>query len=132
MRDIDRRLATYGSDLSRWPQHAAEAREALLGEPEFRRAWERERDLDRKLAAERDALDADILRSGAIARLGRLSSQRISAGFLADVPWRRVAAGVILAGMLGGGLDLMLPAPVSDPLEMALVDPLAGFDAGTR
>ena len=72
MRELDRRLAAYGSDFSRWPDGAAEAREALLAEPDFRRAWEKERELDRTLAAERDALDAEIARSGALARLGRL------------------------------------------------------------
>ena len=129
MSELDRRLATHGSDLSRWPDDAAEAREALLGQPKFRRAWEKERELDRALAADRHSLDAEISRSGAIARLGRLSARHTSAGLLADVPWRRVAAGVILAGMLGGALDLMLPSPQPDPIEMALVDPLTGLDA---
>jgi hypothetical protein len=129
MRDLDRRLAAYGSNLSRWPDGSSEAREALLSQPEFRRAWERERDLDRKLADDRDQLDAEIARSGALARLGRLAAHRASAGLLADISWRRVAAAVLVAGMLGGVLDLMLPSPPADPIEMALVDPLASLDA---
>jgi hypothetical protein len=132
MPDRERRLATYGSDLSRWPEGAHEAREALLAQPAFRHAWEEERRLDRTLAAHRDQLDAEIARSGAMARLGKLSGWRSSAGFLAGIPWRRVAAGVLLAGMLGGALDLMLPQPAPDPIEMALVDPLAGLDVGAR
>jgi len=128
MNDLERELAAYGADLSRWPRGAAEARAALLADPEFRRAWEAERPLDRALAAERDALDAEITRSGAVARLGRLAARRSSAGFLVDIPWRRVAAGVIVAGMLGSGLDLVLPGPVSDPIEVALLDPLDAAD----
>jgi hypothetical protein len=128
MRELDRHLTTYGSDLSRWPDHAVEAREALLSRPDFRRAWETERDLDRGLAADRARLDAEIAGAGAVARLGRLAARRGPAGILAGVPWRRVAAAMIVAGMLGGAFDLMLPSPQPDPIEMALVDPLAGLD----
>ena len=128
MYDLDHRLAAYGSDLSRWPDGSAEAREALLGQPEFRRAWERERDLDRKLADDRDQLEAEVARSGALARLGRLAARRASGGMLGDISWRRVAAAVIFAGVLGGALDLMLPSPPAEPIEMALVDPLDSLD----
>jgi|SRR5882672_12152534 len=131
MRELERRLSAYGSDLSRWPEGAGEAREALLGRPEFRRAWEDERALDRRLAGERAELDAEIAGSGALTRLGQLAVPRSSAGFL-GIPWRRVAAGVLLAGMLGGAFNLMLPAPPTDPLDMALVDPLAGLDPALR
>jgi hypothetical protein len=123
--ELEQRLATYGSDPSRWPDHADEARAALLQEPEFRRAWERERDFDRKLAAHRDLLDAEIARSDAVARLGRDPLRR---HLVAGMPWRRVAAVVLLAGMLGGALDLVLPETAADPLDVAIVDPLAGFD----
>jgi hypothetical protein len=127
MSDFSRALAVYGSDLSRWPGGAAEARAALLADPEFRRAWETERELDRALAAERDALDAEIAGSGAAERLGRLAARGAPAGFLADIPWRRVAAGVIFAGMLGCALDLFLPGP-SDAVEVAMFDPLDAAD----
>ncbi len=131
--DLDRNLATYGSDLSRWPDRSVEAKAALLGNPEFRRAFERERDFDRKLAEERDKLDGEIARSGAVARLKHEALKWHSANFLAGMPWRRVAAGVLLAGMLGGGLDLMLPEPIADPLDVSIVDPLDDLDgAGTQ
>jgi hypothetical protein len=134
MADQDRRLATHGSDFSRWPGDASEAREALLREPKFRRAWEEERDLDRRLAAGRDEIDAEIARSGALARLGRLSERHAPAGFLAGIPWGRVAAGVLIAGMLGGALDyLVLPQSAAEPIDLALVDPLDTFDnVGSR
>jgi hypothetical protein len=129
MTEHDRRLAIYGSDLSRWPEGASEAREVLLREPEFRRAREEERGLDRQLAAHRAEIDAEIASSGALTRVGRLSERYAPAGFVAGIPWRRVAAGVILAGVLGGALDyLVLPQSASEPIEMALIDPLDGFD----
>ncbi len=131
MRDRERRLSTYGSDLSRWPRGADEARPALLAEPEFRRAWEKERELDRRLATLRGALDDEIARSGALGRLRQRTAGRVSAGFISDIPWRRVAAGVLLAGMLGGAVGFALPPTSPDPIEMALVDPLAGLDAGS-
>ena len=128
MNDLERGLAVYGADLSRWPNGAAEARAALLADPEFRRAWETERSFDRSLAAEREALDAEIARSGAVVRLGHLTGRSTAAGYLAEIPWRRVAAGVLLAGMLGSVLDLILPGPASDPIEVALFDPLDAAD----
>jgi hypothetical protein len=133
MADHDRRLAIFGSDFSRWPDGANEAREALLRAPKFRRTWEQERDLERQLAAHRTEIDSEIERSGALTRFGRLSERYAPAGFVAGIPWRRVAAGVLLAGMLGGALDyLVLPQAVSEPFDLALVDPLDGFDAGSR
>ena len=134
MTEHDRRLAMYGSDFPRWPEGAGEAREALLREPGFRRAWEEERALDGLIAADRAEIDAEIARSGALARLGRLSEHYAPAAVVAGIPWRRVAAGVLIAGVLGGALDyLVLPRPASEPIDLALVDPLDGFDlAGSR
>lgn len=132
MHDQRRLLSAYGSDLSRWPSGASEARAALLADPEFRRAWEAERAFERALVAERDLFDAEILRSGAVARLGRLTARGASAGLLADIPWRRVAAGVILAGMLGSALALVVPGPTSEAVEVALFDPFAADGADMR
>lgn len=128
MSEDHRRLAIYGSDLSRWPDGASEAREALLSNQSFRRSWETERDLDRRIAADRTEIDSEIMRSGALARLGRLSERYAAAAFVA-IPWRRVAAGVLLAGVLGGALDyLVLPQAASEPVDLAFVDPLDAFD----
>lgn len=133
MTENDRRLATYGSDFSRWPEGASEARQAILSDQGFRRAWESERYLDRKLADDRAELDAEIVRSGVLARLGRLPERYSPAGFVATIAWRRVAAGVLVAGVLGGALDyLVLPQSPSESIDLALVDPLDGFDMGSR
>jgi len=126
-KDLARLLSAYGSELSRWPELAAEAKAALLKNPEFRRAWESERSLDQKLAMHRDALDDEMARSGGFARL-RKNLVRRSAGPISGLAWRRVAAGVLIAGMLGGALDLMLPERPAEPIDVALVDPLSGFD----
>ena len=130
-RSLDDLLSTYGSDLSRWPEQGAEAKAELLRNPEFRRAWERERALDGVLAGHRGELEGEIARAGALARL-RQRLERHAAGPLAGVTWRRLAAAVVVAGLLGGALDLMLPERVAEPLDVALVDPLSGFEAGAE
>lgn len=122
--ELNRLLATCGADLSRWPRHAAAARKALLADPNFRDAFERERDLDLALDAWRAALDAEIASSGAAGRVKAEAMRRAPANYLAGIPWRRVAAGVLVAGMLGGALDLMLPDPAADQLDVAIADPL--------
>ena len=62
-------LAAYGSDVSRWPTARNEAREARSP---TRRSAARGRRSGRSTAASqrnRSALDAEIARSGALARL---------------------------------------------------------------
>jgi hypothetical protein len=131
MRNRDRWLAAYGSDFSRWPDGEREARAALLSDRSFRAEWEGEREVDRLVAEERAALDAEIAASGAMTRLARIASRPLPAG--AGVPWRRVAAGVLVAGVLGGALDLLIPQSSAEPPELAFLDPLASYDiADTR
>lgn len=81
------------------------------------------RDLDGKFAAYREALDLEIARSGAVPRLKR-SLARHTTGPLAGMDWRRLAAGVLIAGALGGALDLILPDTTADQTEVAILDPL--------
>jgi hypothetical protein len=128
--DLLRRLITYGSDLSRWPTQATEAKAALLRDPEFRQAFEDERIFDRDLVEHREMLDRDIVAVDTVARLKR-SLLRHTAGPLAGMNWRRIAAAVLVAGMLGGALDLMLPDASADQTDIAILDPLdldAGFE----
>jgi hypothetical protein len=123
-------LGAYGSELSRWPKLATEAKAALLRDPEFRDAFEDERIFDRDLADYRAALEREIAEAHTIARLkGRLIGNL--AGPLAGMDWRRIAAAVLIAGMLGGALDLMLPDTSADQTDIAILDPL-DFDAGTE
>ena len=128
--DLFRRLAVYGSDLSRWPGDATEAKAALLGDQEFRRAFEDERIFDRDLAEHREMLDREIVGARTVAHLKR-SLARQAAGPLAGMDWRRVAAAVLIAGVLGGALDLMLADAGVDQTDIAILDPL-DFDVGAE
>jgi hypothetical protein len=118
------RLRTYGSDVSRWPDLTSEARAALLSDRDLRAAYERERALDRDLAEEGCALDREISGAGALDRVRRRALSRVSTNALAGMPWRRLAAAMLVAGMLGGAVDLMLPTQADDPLEAVLGEPL--------
>jgi hypothetical protein len=123
-------LRAYGADFSRWPDKADDAKAALLKNPDFRRAWDGERRLDRRLSAGRQALDVELADLGAVARIGR-SLLRRTGGPLAGLPWRQVAAAVVVAGMLGGALDLVLEPQPAEPADVAMIDPLANYiDAG--
>jgi hypothetical protein len=81
------------------------------------------RDLDQEIVAHRDRLDREIANGGSLVRLKRELAQHATTP-LATFDWRRLAAAVALAGMLGGALDLMLPEPIADQPEIAILDPL--------
>ena len=129
-RDLFGLLGAYGSDLSRWPRRATEARAELLRDPEFREAFEDERVFDRDLADHRAALDREIADAHTIASLKRHLIGDL-AGPLAGMDWRRIAAAVLVAGTLGGALDLMLPDASADQTDIAILDPL-DLDVGTE
>jgi hypothetical protein len=74
-------------------------------------------DLEKLMAEERNALDGEIARSGAPRRV-RDSVMRRSADPLAGLSWQRIAAAVLVAGMLGGAVDLLLPEPGADDVTM--------------
>jgi hypothetical protein len=125
------RLAAFGTDLSRWPEDgAAAARRALLGEPEFRRAWDDARVLDARLAGERDAIDLVVRRSGALARLSRRTLAQLDPDPLAGLRWERIAAALMVAVLLGGATDLLLPK--ADSPGVVMLDPLEVVTAELR
>jgi hypothetical protein len=84
--------------------------------------------LHRRLAAYAAAVDAEIQRSGALGRVRRNVLQRRPAGIFLDISWRRIAAAILVAGMLGGAIDLMLPDRQADSFDVAIVDPLYALD----
>lgn len=129
--DLFRRLAVYGSDLSRWPERATEAKAALLRDQRFRRAFEDERIFDRDLGEHREMLNREIAGGRTVARLKRNIVRHV-AGPLAGMDWRRIAAAVLVAGMLGGALDLMLPDAGVDQTDIAILDPLDLESAGAE
>jgi len=89
---------------------------------------DRHSELHRLLAGERDALDREIARSGALVRIRGNVLRRATADPLAGLHWRRIAAAVLIAGMLGCAVDLLLPARAPDPVDVAIVDTPYEFD----
>ncbi len=74
-------------------------------------------------------LDAEIRRSGSLERVRRNVLLRRSGNFLAGISWQRIAAAVLVAGMLGGAVGLVLPQPQpTDTFDVAAVDPLYAVD----
>ena len=122
-------LAAFGAELSRWPEERAHgAREAILRDPKLRRAFEVERALDRELAGSREAFDREFQGSPSLARIRVGTMRRLPKRTLGRVGWQRVAAAVLMAGMLGSAMDLFLGQPVADPVEIAMLDPLYSLD----
>ena len=117
-------LAAFGADFAKWPPHRVSgAREALLRDPEFRRAWEKERELDRAIVTARGELEDAIGRSGAVARVRQAALARFPQSPFGRIGWRRIAAAVLVAGMLGGAMDLIL-GQEGETADVALVDPV--------
>jgi hypothetical protein len=83
--------------------------------------------LDRVMLEFRAELDREIADSGAPARVRSRTLSRL-ADPMERMPWRRIAAAVLVAGMLGAALDLVLPERDAYPPEVAFIDPLAGLD----
>jgi hypothetical protein len=53
---------------------------------------------------------------------------RRSASPLAGLPWQRIAAAVLVAGMLGGAVDLLLPERSTDAVDATIVGALYDLD----
>jgi hypothetical protein len=122
-------LAVYGSDFGKWPiERAGNARRALLRQPEFRRAWESERALDRRLGEWRESLDLAVAASGATRRIRERALARVASSPFAGLDWRRIAAAMLVAGLLGGALDFVVSRDAGAGQDVALLDPLYAID----
>jgi hypothetical protein len=77
---------------------------------------------DRLMVEHREALDREIARSGALERVRDNVMLRRSVDPLQGLHWQRIAAAVLIAGMLGGAVDLLLPEQIVDPVDVALYD----------
>ncbi len=84
--------------------------------------------LDRLIAEHRAALDAEIAGSGALLRVREGVLMRAPGDPLDGLQWRRVAAAVLVAGMLGGAVDYLRPESVAEPVGVAAVDVLYDLD----
>jgi hypothetical protein len=85
-------------------------------------------EIERLIAKTRNELDAEIAGSGALARIRDNMLRHASVDPLAGLHWQRIAAAVLIAGMLGGAIDLILPESRADPVEVAIIDPLYDYD----
>jgi hypothetical protein len=122
-------LSVFGADVARWPEASAgEARRALLADPTFRRAWERERSLDRGFAELRRDLDRTIESEAALERVRRVVLARLPERMSPRLHWSRIAAAVVVAALLGGAMDYVLADDSKAISELAMVDPLYAAD----
>jgi hypothetical protein len=125
--ELDAVLATFGAELSRWPEtRRSGAREALLRDQKFRRAWERERDLDRAIQTCAGELDREIAAAGALARVRERALARLPDP-IAGIGWQRIAAAMLVAAMLGGAMDLVLMEETEASADVVMLDPLYGL-----
>ncbi len=118
-------IEAFGADISKWPPaRVSGAREALLRDPEFRRAWEKERELDRGIATARGEIDDAIGRSGAVGRVRKAALARLPPSRLGRIGFGRIAAAMLVAAILGGAMDLILAGQEGETADVALVDPV--------
>jgi hypothetical protein len=78
---------------------------------------------DKALSFERARLDREIAQAGSVERVRRNILARRVADPLAGIAWRRVAAAMLVAGMLGGAADLLLFDGSTETTEIAIFDP---------
>jgi hypothetical protein len=78
---------------------------------------------EQALRFERARLDREIAQAGSVERVRRRILARRFADPLAGIAWRRVAAAMIVAGMLGGAVDLLLFGGSVETTEVAIFDP---------
>jgi hypothetical protein len=83
---------------------------------------------DRLVNSHRDSLDAEIVRSGALKRVRDNVLARHSSDPLAGLHWQRIAAAVLIAGMLGGAVDLLMPDRSAEPVDVAIAEALYVID----
>jgi ABC-type cobalamin transport system ATPase subunit len=84
--------------------------------------------LELLIEAHRATLDADIVRSGALGRVRDNVLARHSVDPLAGLQWQRIAAAVLIAGMLGGAVDLLMPDRSTETVDVAFSEALFVID----
>jgi len=120
------KLDRHGSDFSRWPDPllAVQARRLIVSSPEHRSAYEAARALDAMLSAH----------SAAAARASFRTSESVAASVLEQIGdrspvsqrWlRNLAAGLVVATLLGAGFALVIEAGTAPaPGEILLAESL--------
>jgi hypothetical protein len=78
---------------------------------------------EKALGFERARLDREIAQAGSVGRVRRHLLSRRLADPLGGIAWGRVAAAMLVAGMLGGSVDLLLFGGDAETTEVAIFDP---------
>ena len=96
---------------------------------DFRRALAADREIKGAIHALRGDIDGEIARFGSCARVRTRILARLRRDPYAGLDWRKIAAAFLVAGMLGGAIDVLLFRPESEPADIVMVDPvLYGLD----
>lgn len=97
---------------------------------DFRGADAADREIESAVHALRGEIDDEIARFGSCARVRQRALARLRTHPYAGMDWRKIAAAVLVAGMLGGAFDVLLLQPESAPADFVMVDPvLYGLEA---
>lgn len=133
-RDLKEALDRLGADLSAWPDTAlaGAARRLALSDRTFRAELDTATAIAAGLGRVRDALDAEIAATEAVARVEAAVLSAAPARPANGRPWAMVAAAAVAAAVLGAIVDVTLLAPVdSQSFEVVVLDPMIFDPAGT-
>jgi hypothetical protein len=84
-----------------------------------------QRRLEAGIRSAREAIDRDIIASGAIGRVQQAVLLSVSRDRERRLPWVAIAAGLVVAACLGGLVDLaVLGSRDAAPVDVVIVDPL--------
>lgn len=133
-RELWEALDRLGADLSAWPDPASAgaARRMALSDRAFRARLDTAMAIDAGLARVRDALDAEIAATGAVARVEAEALAAASPRVASGRRWALVGAAAIAAAVLGAIVDVTLLAPLgSQSFDVVVLDPLVFGPTGT-
>lgn len=124
--DLVAAIDRFGGDLDRWADRglAQEVRSAALADRVVRAELDRSRRLDTMLAAAAAAMDAEIARSGAAARVSGSVMAAVGLTRSRRKRWMAVAAALVVAAGLGSLMDLSVVRRVDDGVDVVILDPL--------
>ena len=76
------------------------------------------------IATAREEFDGTISRSGAVRRVRQATLARLPHSPLGRIGLGRIAAAMLVAGILGGAMDLILAGQEGETADVAVVDPV--------
>jgi len=129
-------LDRHGVDFSCWPDPvlAAQARRQIVASREYREAYAAARDLDALLVRHFNVHDA-LIEAGTLGRVEAAVMRRIGERVPVTMRWlRNLAAGLVLAMLLGGGFAFVIESRTSVPRDVLVAESLVfgGGEVGLR